>query len=341
MNDIGATGQVFINTSFAQLHGFRFICLLQPRTLTIVDGRVVTLGPITHFVTTQLFLTDESGKIYTETLDLFPTKLGQYFIIFGLPWFRKHLLHIQFDKNIVIFDSPYCLQYCLPSHQAVTVFGLDIPFDNPLRLPTLSDQATNVSSIDDFAPNPCSRLLSYHRCCPHLSPHRAMNVSSIDKPINYHSCSTSLSTSSLALVGTDIPRIHNPRICYSYNSCHRLNMADSLKTMNQELLRHKDWVSTTVSNSKKKFAKLPTMDISMIAVAPFNMLVQQASHAKNMEIFSISICDICKRLNLVTTKLRRREDAQRKRKKLRVQGHTGRLRIGQVDPRWIASKVLQ
>ena len=76
MNDIGATGQAFINTSFAQLHGFRFICLLQPRNLTIVDGRVVTLGLITHFVTIQLSLTDESGRVYTKTLDLFSTKLG-------------------------------------------------------------------------------------------------------------------------------------------------------------------------------------------------------------------------------------------------------------------------
>ena len=52
MNKIGATGQAFINTLFAQLHGFRFICLLQPKSLTVVDGRVITLGLITYFVTT-------------------------------------------------------------------------------------------------------------------------------------------------------------------------------------------------------------------------------------------------------------------------------------------------
>ena len=85
MNDISATGQAFIDTLFAQLHGFRFIRLLQPKTLTVVDGRVVTSGFITHFVTTQLSLKDELGRVYTETLDLFPTKLGQYPIIFRLP----------------------------------------------------------------------------------------------------------------------------------------------------------------------------------------------------------------------------------------------------------------
>ena len=75
MNNISATGQAFIDILFAQLHGFRFICLLQPRTLTVVDSRVVTLGPITHFVTTQLFLKDKSRRILTETLNLFPIKL--------------------------------------------------------------------------------------------------------------------------------------------------------------------------------------------------------------------------------------------------------------------------
>ena len=69
-------------------------------------------------------------------------------------------------------------------------------------------------------------------------------------------------------------------------------MADSLKTMNQELLRPKDWISPIVSDSQEKFAKLPNMDILMIGVTPFNTLMQQASHAKNMEIFNISICDI-------------------------------------------------
>ena len=296
MNDIGATGQAFIDTLFAQLHGFRFICLLQPRTLTVVDGRVVTLGPITHFVTTQLSLTDESGRVHIETLDLFPTKLGQYPIILGLPWFRKHSPHIWFDKNTATFNSPHCLQHCLLSHQAVTVSGLDTLFDNPPRLPTLSDQIVNVSSADDFAPNPRPCSLSYHRCCPRPSPHQAVNVSSIDKPTDRRSCSTSLSTSSQTPVGTDTPRIHNSCPCYSYNSRHRFDIADSLKTMNQELLRPKDWVSSTVPNSKKEFAKLPTIDISMIGAAPFNTLVQQASHAKNMKILSISIRNIEKAL---------------------------------------------
>ena len=156
---------------FAQLHGFRFICLLQPRTLTVIDGKVVTLGSIIYFVTIQLFLTDESERVHTENLDLFSTKLGQYPIILGLPWFRKHSPHIWFDKNTVTFDFFHCLQHCSPSHQAVTISDLDTPFDNSPRLPTLFDQAVNVSSADDFALNPCPRSLLYHYCCPRLLPY--------------------------------------------------------------------------------------------------------------------------------------------------------------------------
>ena len=109
MNDIGATSQAFINTTFAQLHGFRSICLLEPRSLTVIDDRVVTLGPITYFVTTQLFLRDKLGRVYRGTLDLFSTKQGQYPIILALPWFRKHSLQIQFKKNTVTFNFPHCL----------------------------------------------------------------------------------------------------------------------------------------------------------------------------------------------------------------------------------------
>ena len=76
MNNIITTGQVSIDTLFMQLHSFKFIRLLQPRSLIIVDGRVVTLDLITYSVTTQLSLRDELGRIYIETLDLFLTKLG-------------------------------------------------------------------------------------------------------------------------------------------------------------------------------------------------------------------------------------------------------------------------
>ena len=235
MNDIGANSQAFINILFAQLYGFRFICLLQPRTLTIVDDKVITSSFITHFITTQLSLKDELGKIHTKILDLFPIKQVQYPIILGLPWLKKHLPHIWFDKNIVTFNSPHCVQHYLPFYQALTVSGLDTAFDHPPSLLALSDQAVNVSSADDFAPDPCFPLLSYYRCRLRPLLHQAVNISSIDKSTDRHSRSMSSSTSSPTPIGANTPRSHNSCPRYSYNSYYRYDMADSLKTMNQEL----------------------------------------------------------------------------------------------------------
>lgn len=76
MNEINATGQAFFDILFAQLHGFRFICLLQPKFFIVIDGMLVILSFITYFIITQLSLKDYLGKIYIEILDLFPTKLG-------------------------------------------------------------------------------------------------------------------------------------------------------------------------------------------------------------------------------------------------------------------------
>ena len=122
----------------------------------------------------------------------------------------------------------------------MTVSDLDTSFNNSSHLPTLSDQAVNVSSADDFVSDPCFRLLSYHCYCLRPSPHQAVNVSSIDKLTNCRSRFMSSSTSSQTLVGANISRIHNSRPRYSHNSCHRLDITDSLKTMNQKLLRLKD-----------------------------------------------------------------------------------------------------
>ena len=87
----------------------------------------------------------------------------------------------------------------------MTFSGLDTLFDYSPYLPTLSNQAMNVSSADNFAIDSCSRLLSYPYCrlCP--SPYQAVNVSSIDKPTNRRSRSTFSFTFSQITIGADIP----------------------------------------------------------------------------------------------------------------------------------------
>lgn len=149
-----------------------------------------------------------------------------------------------------------------------------------------------VSSADNFTPDLHPWSLSYHRCYPRPSSHQAVNIFSIDKSIDRHFCFISSFTSSQTFVGANTSWSRNLRICYFYNSCHCLNIAHSLKLMNQELLWLEDWVPLTIPDLQKKFVELPTIDILMIRATPFHTLVQRVSPAKNMEIFIILICNI-------------------------------------------------
>lgn len=125
----------------------------------------------------------------------------------------------------------------------MTISGLNTLFDYFFFLPTLFYQAVNISSADNFASNSCFRSLLYHRSCPCPLPYQAVNVSRIDKPTKRHSrsCAMSLplSMSSQTSVSADIFRNHNPHPRYSYNFRHYLDIADSLQTINQELLQPK------------------------------------------------------------------------------------------------------
>ena len=87
--DCGASGKAFIDLSFTQFHKIPLHPLTQPRTVTVVDGRVTSSGVITHFVCVPLVIDN-----HVETTDMFVTKLGHYPVILGIPWLRLHDPHI-------------------------------------------------------------------------------------------------------------------------------------------------------------------------------------------------------------------------------------------------------
>ena len=123
MADCGATAS-FIDFLFAQLHGLEFSPLQHPRDLTVGDGRTVSSGAITH--TVSIFFTLGT---HVEALELFVTTLGQYPVVLGLPWLRKHDPHIRFKNNTITFDSQHCLDHCISTHQAMTIHDVDNTFD--------------------------------------------------------------------------------------------------------------------------------------------------------------------------------------------------------------------
>ena len=58
---------------------------------------------------------------------MFVTKLGHYPVVLGLPWLRRHDVHVGFAQNTLTFDSKFCLHRCCTHSNAVMIKGISIP----------------------------------------------------------------------------------------------------------------------------------------------------------------------------------------------------------------------
>jgi transposase InsO family protein len=105
--DCGATGYAFIDEDFARRNNLPQFKLKTPRSLHVIDGRPAASGDITHITKTRL-----SIRQHQEEIPMFLTKLGQYPIVLGIPWLRKHDVSLRFASNQITFDSDYCLRHC-------------------------------------------------------------------------------------------------------------------------------------------------------------------------------------------------------------------------------------
>lgn len=108
--DIGATGKAFVDQTFAQKYSLPLTPLRTHRTLKVVDGRSSSAGDITHTTILKLSI---NGHL--EEISAFVTKLGQYDIILGLPWFALHNPSTNFAAKTIHFDKRYCRHNCLPN----------------------------------------------------------------------------------------------------------------------------------------------------------------------------------------------------------------------------------
>jgi hypothetical protein len=106
--DCGTTGYAFIDKDYTHCHHLPLHHLKSLRNLTVIDGRPVTLGIITHLTPTCLPICT-----YQEDNTLFVTKFGYHAIVVDIPCLRWHDVCLHFAQNKVIFDSSYCLSYCL------------------------------------------------------------------------------------------------------------------------------------------------------------------------------------------------------------------------------------
>ena len=105
--DSGASGNGFIDESYASCQNLPLKKLYRPRQLEVVDGRPVASGQIKYYVEVAINI---SG--HEETTRLYVTTLGHYPIVLGIPWLQRHNVKINWQKHLLQFDSPYCLQNC-------------------------------------------------------------------------------------------------------------------------------------------------------------------------------------------------------------------------------------
>ena len=293
MANCGATAS-FIDSSFAQLHGLKFSPLQHPQDLTVADSRTIYSGSITHTVRIAFAL----GATHREVLELFVTILGQYPVVLGLPWLRKHDPRIHFKHNTVTFDSKHCLEHCITTHQAMTIHGVDYVFD------TLHKHETPQT--------------------PQEIPHETTQTHEIHEIRHTHETPQETHKTTPKTYKTRRSTAPKPR--YSPCSSHRIDMADCTRKMNRELtlldnpIVTKPIVTKYTGAAKKPIkyciagaarqltehitgkAKNPTkditsaasktMNISMIGAAPFNHFVQKSQQNPKIQIFSVTLRDI-------------------------------------------------
>lgn len=142
---------------------------------------------------------------------------------------------------------------------------------------------------------------------------KVVNNSTINKPFDcrYCHCSRllfvffSLSISKFLALTDEITLItnllwtHSLRLRYSHNFIHCINIKNNNRTMNHEVSKPKNWVSSPVLiYLYNQSAGLPTINISKIGATSFNSLLQKASRIKDIYIESFSIRHIEEDLGL-------------------------------------------
>ncbi|KAI2663491.1 Transposon Tf2-6 polyprotein [Labeo rohita] len=106
--DSGAAGN-FIDQAYAAQMGIVIEALSQPLKVTAIDGRPLTLSPITHR-TQELTLIIEN---HSEAIQFYVTKIPSPAIILGHPWLVTHDPLISWTSRRIIHWGATCQELCL------------------------------------------------------------------------------------------------------------------------------------------------------------------------------------------------------------------------------------
>ena len=107
--DCGATAYAFLDLTFAQKNNIDLFPLKEARELTVVDGRPISSGPITHLAIAALRL----GSHQESNVPFFVTALKDYPVVLGLPWMRRHRIQFDWSNDSLRFTSELCANHCM------------------------------------------------------------------------------------------------------------------------------------------------------------------------------------------------------------------------------------
>ena len=188
MIDCNAFRKAFIDSSFVQFHKIPLLPLHQPRTVTVVDGRVTSSGVITHFVRVPLIIDN-----HIEITDMFIIKLSHYSVILRIPWLRSHDSHIHWKANTLIFNSSHCLSHCLTASRSIIIYELSVISEFLLPYACLSARVPLSSSLDTKIPEGSPQITSFNA---HHSAKVPLSIS-LDAKIHEGSPQTTLDVAAI------------------------------------------------------------------------------------------------------------------------------------------------
>ena len=150
----------FIDVSFSEKNKLPVCSKDKAIEILTVDGSPINSGPVKEEVNLVMSIGE-----HEEAISLDKTKLGQYPIILGMPWLKKHDPIIKWSSHTITFDSNHCLRHCFCKIQTVKTLPIHPNYD------------TNSSSCNQINPhynNKDTTIDTYSE--PVHSTHKSSNI---------------------------------------------------------------------------------------------------------------------------------------------------------------------
>ena len=163
--DPGSSASLISHT-FTKQHAIPLRVKPKPLAMQGVDGHPIAAGPITHDTDHVEMRVGE----HREMISFEVTTLGDYPIILGMPWFKKHSPTVRWNHRRVIFDSDFCFS-ChkkQPQDQVLPISATAYAHVDGLHIVRTNGSAYKPEGYDQARPRDSSR--SVHAAATTVHP---------------------------------------------------------------------------------------------------------------------------------------------------------------------------